>query len=284
MNAPSSILENGLRRAYISAASTVMALPPEREECPQTTAHVVAVRDLCPAFRRVTLAAPGLAGLELLGPDEYVGLYLPRPGVPLRMPEPAWDARKALNTLPEAERPDLRWYTIRAHRPGSGEIDVDVVSTGHEGPGARWIGRVAAGDTVGVRVQTAPYAAAPDTGHHVLVADETGLPGLLAIIEEHAAHNRASHLTGLAEVPGPEHLHEEVIRAGIEPVFRQDAKPGSAVLPLLDTAIDEPVDFAWVCAEGGTAAAVKSALTRRHGMPRRSVFSSGFWRMGKPRP
>lgn len=279
---PARTLERTLMAVYEKTAARTAAVPPSRRSCPQFEARVLAVTDLSPAFRRVTLATPDVRELRLMGPDEYLGLFMPPPGRAVALPDAdAVNPRSALASVPEAERPELRWYTVRAHRPEDGELDVDVVSTGHDGPGARWIAAVRPGDRVGVRAMTAPYASAPPAGHHLLLADETGLPGMLAVLDSAPAGVR---FTCVAEVPGDEHLHEEVTRAPITVVRRGDAAPGSALLPALEALEPTRVDYAWVCAEGGTAAAARRHLVRERGLARRSVFSSGFWRTGGPRP
>ena len=47
------------------------------------------------------------------------------------------NVRSSLRAMPEDTRPDLRWYTVRAHRPEVAEIDVDFVVHGDAGPGTR---------------------------------------------------------------------------------------------------------------------------------------------------
>jgi NADPH-dependent ferric siderophore reductase len=104
---------------------------------------VTAVRDLTPHMRRLTIAAAEFADYAPVGPDEYLGLLLPRnERVPLVLPanDGTGNIRAATASLPGAERPDLRWYTLRDHRPDSREIDIDFVLHGDEGPGTRFAG------------------------------------------------------------------------------------------------------------------------------------------------
>ncbi|WP_168581479.1 siderophore-interacting protein [Gephyromycinifex aptenodytis] len=281
-------VERGIVASYTAVASRAMALPPQREHYPQFPTQVVDVVDLSPAFRRVVLQAPELHTLERMGPDEYVGVFMPRPGIELVLPENVFNPRSALGRIPEHVRPELRWYTIRAHRPDEGRLDLDIISRGHDGPGAQWINSVAPGDHVGLRVQTALYASAPPTGHHLLLADETGLPGILSILDEHAQRSADTspmpRLTTLAEVPGADHIYDEVRMSGVDVRFRGDSAPGSALLPALRELTLGRIDYAWICAEGSTVAAAKKYLTKELGVPRRAITSSGFWRLGRARP
>ena len=202
------------------------------------------------------------------------------------LPADTGDPRRALAALPEEIRGDLRWYTIRAHRPETAEIDVDVVCTDHGGPGSRWIRGVAVGDEVGVWVGVALHVDAP--GHHLLLADETGLPGLLAILEAARAHPDRTY-TALVELPDEDHMPPELAEHDVRVVLRGSRAPGTALTPALE-ALDPgaahlpPIDHAWICAEGGTVAACRARVLRGHHVPRRHVVSSGFWRLGRPRP
>lgn len=283
------VLDRAALGAVQAVRATRSAVPPSRGHHPQFAARVTQVRDVAPALRRVTLRAAQtgeLGDLVLTGPDDYVGLFLPRPGQTLRLPEDTGDPRRALAALPEDERGDLRWYTIRAHRPAVAEIDVDVVCTDHDGPGSRWIRRVTAGDDVGVWVGTALHVDAP--GHHLLLADETGLPGMLAVLEARGEDPHRA-FTAVLEVPGEGHLPPEVAAHDVQVLVRGTRPPGSALAHRVET-LDvaalgrPPIDHAWICAEGGTAATCRSLVIRRHHVPRRQVMSSGFWRLGRPRP
>lgn len=276
------VLERTTIAAYSAAFATTMAMPPRRDFYPQLEAQVAALKYLSPALRRVTIAAPGLADLTLTGPDEYLGLFMPQPAGDLHVPANMLNPRTALGKMPEQLRPDLRWYTIRAHRPERAEIDVDIVCTGHDGPGSRWIRSVCVGDEVGLRIQAAPYGSAPPVGHHLLIADETGLPGQLAILDAYADDDRR-RFTAVVEVPSEDFLHDEAYAAGVHVVFRGDDEPGSAILPALRACGMADVDYAWVCAEAATVAACRRHLVKERDVHRRHVMASGFWKVGQPR-
>ncbi|WP_195849145.1 siderophore-interacting protein [Arsenicicoccus cauae] len=276
------VLERTTAAAYAAAYATTTAMPPRRAFYPQLEAQVTALQQLSPAFRRVTITAGGLADLTLTGPDEYLGLFLPQPAGNLHLPANMLNPRTALAAMPEPLRPDLRWYTIRAHRPERAEIDVDIVCTGHDGPGSRWIRSVCVGDEVGLRIQAAPYGSAPPTGHHLLLADETGLPGQLAILDAYA-DDPGRRFTAVVEVPTEGFLHDEVREAGVHVVYRGEGEPGSAMLPALRACGIADVDYAWACAEAATVAAVRRHLVRERDVPRRRVMASGFWKVGQAR-
>ncbi|MGC5617612.1 siderophore-interacting protein [Georgenia sp. Z1491] len=274
------------KRTAVSAANALyartMSVAPLRDVYPEFPARVTGLADLTPSFRRVRITAPELAGVDRLGPDEYIGIYMPPAGTPLRLPAPAINPRGPLKKLPEAERPELRWYTIRAQEPGSDTIDVDVVATGHDGPGSRWIERVAVGDEIGVRVQSAPYGNAPAEGHHVLVADETGLPGMLAILDAHRG-DPGRRFTAILEVPSRDLVTGEVDETEIDVVLRGEDPPGSALTPALAAADIDDATYGWACAEAAAVAGARRHLVKERGLDRRAVMYSGFWKVGRAR-
>ena len=277
------LLEDTAKSAIRAVYSRAMALPPERDHYPQFPARVTAVTDLTPAFRRVTITAPEISDVALMGADEYVGLFMPPPGQGLQMPDyTGLNPRSTLSRIPETSRPDLRWYTVREHRAALAEIDIDIVSSGHDGPGARWINRVKPGDPVGLRFQTAPYGGAPDVGHHVLIADETGLPGVLHILSAHAA-DPGRRFSAIVEVPSEDHVLPGTREAGVTVVCRGGDAPGSALAAELGQQQLGRIDYGWVCAEAKTAALGRRFLVKECDVPRRQVMSSGFWKVGRAR-
>ncbi|GCD41588.1 siderophore-interacting protein [Streptomyces paromomycinus] len=109
---------------------------PSPEPLPVRYIEVTAVRRLSPHLVRITFGGPDLAGFRLDAPDQQVKLYFPRHGQRLpRLPEASADGDlmrwyQAFRTIPEDERPWTRSYTVRAHHPETGTIDIDFVLHG----------------------------------------------------------------------------------------------------------------------------------------------------------
>lgn len=276
------VMERLVGAAYQRWVASVMAAPVPRDRYRHLQATVIGVEDVAPAVRRVTLH--GLADYVPNGPDEYLGLFLPRAGRPIVLPE-AGDLRvqAALARIPEAERPELRWYTLRAQR-GS-EVDIDIVRHGDEGPGTAWAGRVAVGDQVGVREGSAAYRPPGPAGHQLIVADETALPALAGIIEfangepGHPWHNARA----IVEIPDDDHA-TPLPQARFEvSVHRRSGAPGSGFLPALESLEPLSVTSAWVCAEAGAVATARRHLIKDVGVDKRALFYSGYWKLGRAR-
>jgi len=158
--------------------------------------HVTDVRLITPHMKRVTFGGADLADLVCDGPDQQVKLYFPKPGqVRPRLPEPGPDGDpaswyQAYTAIPEAERPWMRSYTIRAHDPHGRTIDVDFVLHDDAGPATRWAMAARPGDVLGMFGPSADYARpVPVTASIaaadwlLLAGDETALPAIGTLVE-----------------------------------------------------------------------------------------------------
>ena len=208
---------------------------------------------------------------------------MPRPGAALTLPDGAREnVRAAIADMPEGERPDLRWYTIRAHHAVNRTIDVDIVTHGDSGPGSAWACAAQVGDRVGFRSGGALFRGHECDGPMVLVADETALPALAAIVDAHpTVLDRAT-------------IHVEVADAAVLAAYafggadvtvhvRTDGVPGSAVLPALRDAELARSAYAWICGESGMVTEGRRHLVKAAGVDRRQVLFSGYWKLGQER-
>jgi NADPH-dependent ferric siderophore reductase len=80
---------------------------------------------------------------------------------------------------------------VRAHRPAQAQVDVDFFLHGDLGRASVWAARAAPGDRVGFAGPRTHWERNGGADWSLLVADETGLPALLAILETLPAGHRA---------------------------------------------------------------------------------------------
>lgn len=278
-----TVLDRVAMKAATTYARLTMASPIHREGDAQFEMTVAAVSDLGGGMRRITFTADELGDFRLVGADEYFGLLMPRLGTALTLPDATREnVRAAIADMPEAERPSLRWYTIRAHHALHRTIDVDVVTHGDSGPGSTWASAAQVGDRVGFRSGGALFRGHECDGPMVLVADETALPALAAIVDAHpevvdraTIHVEVADLAVLAAYAfGGADVHVHV---------RTDGVPGSAVLPALREVDLGRVAYAWLCGESGMVTEGRRLLVRLAGVDRRHVLFSGYWKLGQER-
>lgn len=162
-----------------------------------TEATVVAITRCSPSVMRVWFASPRFAELANPGFDTRIKVVLPAADGSLLTPTPAspeeWYAEWL--ELPDACRPPIRTYTIRAIE-GHGArtrlvVDFVLHSGGDLGPACRWALTASVGDVVQI---VGPHARTPGYGGTefdpagrrdlLLVGDDTALPAIMRIIAD----------------------------------------------------------------------------------------------------
>lgn len=214
---------------------------------------VAAVTDLLPRMRRLTFTAEEFGRYAPAGPDECFGLLAPGQG-----------------------RTHLRWYTVRAHRRELAEIDVDVVLHEHAGPAVRWSAAASVGSTIDFRRSGASYTPPQPCSAQLLLADETALPALAAIVESLPSPDG---VRAVVELPDASWTYDVGGAVAVDWRHRGSAPPGSCLADVV-AGDPYPLDYAWVCGEAAGVKAVRRALIGSWGLGRRRITFSGYWRAG----
>jgi NADPH-dependent ferric siderophore reductase len=156
-------------------------------------ATVTAIEQITPAMRRFRLHHLAFAEPGIEQPGEIITLGWPLNGEPIVLPQLGW-------RFPGG-RTDQHWrnYTVRAYDPAACTIDVDFFLHAEPGRAAGWAERARVGDPVGFAGPRTHWVPEPGARWTLLVADETGLPALLAI-----AATLEHRCLAVAEVAGRE--------------------------------------------------------------------------------
>jgi NADPH-dependent ferric siderophore reductase len=224
--------------------------------------EVVEAGTLSPSFRRLVLTAPGIEGLQYAAGQDLM----------LRVP---LTDDKVVN----------RRYTIRSLDRAAARVVIDVSLHG-AGPGTDWIAAAGPGDRIDAIGPRGKVTLRPDADWHLFVADETGLPGALAMME---ALPTGSVAIALLEVDGPEDEQapdaSENERLDLVWLHRSgDSAPGDpAAVSDAVAGIDLPtgVGQAYVAAEAGVVRGVTRILTGR-GLQPDQISGKAYWRRGLP--
>ncbi|MFF8957322.1 siderophore-interacting protein [Streptomyces sp. NPDC014894] len=253
--------------------------------------HVTRVERITPHMVRVTFGGEDLTEFTDVSPDQHVKLFFSRQAdrAPVIPPMPAdgdvnrWHA--AYLAMPEAERPWMRSYTIRAHDPGRHEVDIDFVihgEGGSSGPAARWAAGAVPGDVVGMLgPRVSHYRTPGPRDWTLLTGDETALPAIGALIEALAPGERA---IAFVEVQNAAE-EQEFVTAGdvtVHWLHRDAVRPGeSGLLVEAVRAMEFPEGevFAWVAGESSAVRALRRHLVDDRGLDRRTVAFTGYWRL-----
>ena len=180
-----------------AAERTASPEPGAEESCRVRGVVVRRVEQVSDSFLRLVFG-PESPGDELpfpvLGADQWFRLFIPHGGAHDAELLPPWGGAAGWylrwQRLPEESRAVIRNYTVRAIRGGEGpdwEFDVDFVlhrdaSGALEGVAARWAAGAGPGDRAAVLGQGTIFTRLCDPCRVLAVCDETGLPGLEAIL------------------------------------------------------------------------------------------------------
>ncbi|MEJ5929155.1 siderophore-interacting protein [Corynebacterium sp. H128] len=246
---------------------------------------VAATADIAPNLRRITLHSPGFFGYKLDGPDEFFGLLMPQPGqefTPFPSSEP--NIRASVAALPADIRPGLRWYTIRSVDPVQGLLDFDVVL--HQdapGPGSHWTSTASVGDTCGFWNCQALWQ--PTAGPQVLVADATGTPALLSILDQ---LDSLASTSALVVTPSLEDIELDALeQLPLRNLAVHVAPPAEAPSTLNDVLSDWSLTDTtklWASGEDRLVKAARAFGIKSLGMNSKDITFVPFWYEGRPRP
>ncbi|SDT32584.1 NADPH-dependent ferric siderophore reductase, contains FAD-binding and SIP domains [Friedmanniella luteola] len=261
-----------------------------RPHHPPLRLEVLRSTPISPSFRRVTVGGPALAGFVPQGFDQWFRLFVPRPDqTTFRLPAsgtelwyPQWLA------LPPGVRPECRNYTVAAFRSGPAELDVDFVV--HRGPdgtvdgvAAGWAEAAQPGDPLGLLDQGLLWDPHPDHDGVLLVADETGVPGMAGVLASLPAD---AHGDAVLEVPEADDRRPLVHPEGVRVTWvvrsasaRSTGLPGAAALEHVRRApLPSPGAYALAVGESGLAAGVRRHLVVG-GHPKQHIRFSGFYKL-----
>ena len=251
----------------------------EDQEMTTVAATVAARRLIAPDLLEITLA--GLAPLPVHGGDEYVVLMPEPPAEVLRPGFTVHDlAGIGQDAAPRAA------YTIRTRRAAAGEADVWLVLHGDEGAVSSRLAAAEPGAPVAVWGTRRSYDPPADARAHLLVADETALGAVAAVLDELPAGAPA---VVVAETASPGARPDLPVRPGVELrwVHRSGAAPGSvpALLDGVRTALAEsPVLadldglFVFGAGEAARMRELRNSLRRETGLARDRVRLTGYWK------
>ncbi len=243
---------------------------------------VSAVEDVHPHLRRITFAGGDLSTFAPLGPDTFIYVLLPPPGrTELSIDASfSWDHYRE---MPEADRPVGAYYTLHTWDPATTELSMLFVLHEPSGHASAWAARAAVGDPVALWGPRQAFLPPEDTDSYLLVADDTGLPAVAAILDALPTHVTA---TVIAEVDGPAEQQALSQRPGVEVrwVHRNGAAPGSVpelLVGELRAATAAGLGdrtYAWGGGESRAMTLARRHLRQERGLIRERVAMIAYWR------
>jgi NADPH-dependent ferric siderophore reductase len=213
-------------------------------------------------LHRVVLSAPGLDGLRYSAGQDLM-LRIPRPDDGI------------VN----------RRYTVRAFDAVRSAVTIDISLHG-AGPGTDWIRGANIGDRIDAIGPRGKITLQTAADWHLFVADETGLPGVLAMLEALPPRTTATALLEI-DTPADEQVPDV---AGAERVNLQwlhrlgRTAPGDSSLlveALADVTLPTGTCHAYLAAEAVVVRTIREKLGER-GFGNDQISAKAYWRRGLP--
>jgi NADPH-dependent ferric siderophore reductase len=242
----------------------------------QTTLEVRRTERLTPGMIRVVAGGEGLATFpDTPYTDRYVKIVFPRPGVDY--PEP-FDMETIRASMPRAQWPALRTYTVRALDHAAGELTIDFVVHGDRGLAGPWAAAARPGDVLRLLGPGGAYRPDPEADWHLLVGDESALPAIGAACERLPVGARA-----LAVLEVADERERQELPSGVEQVwlYRRADRPEQLLDAVRAAEFPAGRAYAFVHGEAGLVRGIRQHLLAERGIPRADLSVSGYWRRGR---
>src|ERR1700733_6279986 len=246
---------------------------------PQAVLAVLGREQLSPHTVRITAGGLGFDALRMNEfTDKYAKILFVDPALGLT---PPYDLAALRESLPPAQQPVTRTYTLRRADPQRQELTIDFVVHGDEGIAAPWAARAEPGDVLAMSGAGGAYRPDPDSDWHLLAGDESALPAICSALE--ALPDDARGIAYL-ETSDPGEYLDAKLPGGVDVVWLHRPHPGHEPRLLADAVLARPwpAGRADVFAHGERESmkAVRAALKTRLG-DGDQLSLSGYWAAGR---
>jgi NADPH-dependent ferric siderophore reductase len=225
-----------------------------RHELRLRTLTVASKRALTAHITRITLTGADLEGFSSVGPEDHVKVLFP---------------------APPGER-IARDYTPAVHRADTGELDLDFVIHGDNGPASVWAAQAAVGDSISIGGPRGSRLAPSGYRRVVLLADEASAPAMARWME---ATRWESEVIAFVQSDDPAIL-DYPFPTG-ERVALTAIRPGSeaALVALGGLHLDDDT-YIWAAGEATALIPVRRYLRRELALDPSRVKVDGYWKLG----
>ena len=224
---------------------------------------------LTPHYIRVILEGAALETFAAARVGANNKIIVPQEGVPLILPD---DPRSLKQE--QVQRPIIRTYTMRNLDLKTGEMTIDFVAHGEEGPASRWALRAQKGDDLLVMMKEKTKPLFIPSDKYILVGDHTALPVISVLLEG----------TAIIEVYGKEDILDLTKPEGMDIQWQFNATPGrnSALAKAFkDTTIQkDQTPFIFAAAEYSIVGEIQKHIRTAYTLERKQWHAYSYWKYG----
>jgi NADPH-dependent ferric siderophore reductase len=246
---------------------------------PQAVLSVRSQERLSPHTVRITAGGPGFEALRMNEfTDKYAKIVFVDPALGLT---PPYDLAALRESLPPAQQPVTRTYTLRRADQERQELTIDFVVHGDEGIAAPWAARAEPGDLLTMSGAGGAYRPDPGSDWHLLAGDESALPAICSALEALPADARG---VAYLETSDPGEYLDAKAPGGVDVVWLHRPHPGAKPTLLAEAITTGPwlpgVADVFAHGERESMKAVRAVLRPLVG-PGDQVSLSGYWAAGR---
>ena len=227
--------------------------------------EVVAIKDISPHMRRITLAGHNLSGSQ----DDCVGGYI-----------------KILFNNDGQSKPAMRTYTIRSFDRAVASIDVDFVLHGDGGLASSWANSVNLGDKIEIAGPGSRKLPNENADWFFLVSDMSSLPALsinLEMLEEHArgyALIFVDDIRDRQELIAPQGIQVEWVLLGQD----TESKTEKQMELVKGKLWLDGTPAVWLAGEFETVKKLRGFFQKEMNVPQKQSYYSSYWKHGLTEP
>ena len=181
-------------------------------------------------------------------------------------------------------RKRMRTYTIRHLRQATGEIDIDFVAHGDDGPASAWALSAKVGDFIGLSSPGAPKLKPARSNRYLVAVDMTAFPAAAAGLE--ALPNDATGDIYTA-ILSEDDIQPVQAPNGINLHWIVNANPGNGGRALIRAIRSRPLagdESVFVAGEYETVGDLRSYFRDERAYPKDQLYISSYWKRGLIEP
>ncbi|MEB0140903.1 MULTISPECIES: siderophore-interacting protein [unclassified Undibacterium] len=238
-----------------------MRMKPTERTRTLTPVQVLQIHDITPSMRRLTLVGDGLRNFVSDKPAQWVKVFFP---------------------APDQRPPASRAYTIRRLKPADGQVELELVLHGDNGPASYWLSRAKIGDTLQLSAPRAGAEIRQSIQRYILLGDITALPAMSAIAADLPAQVQAEMFVEVANQADEQRI-DTLARLKVHWLYAGKRIPGTTgqlEQSLKDALIDITDCQFWVAGESSMVKTVVTHLLNERLVQKSAIQSAGYWKLG----
>jgi len=181
---------------------------------------------------------------------------------------------------PENVRPFVRTYTHRGIDLSTGEIWIDFVVHGYEGPASAWAINAQKGSVLGVMMKGGKKNLYNKATNYLLVGDATAIPVLSAILEDLRSHEKG---LCIIEVHDKENEQQLKTKADIQFIWLHNKTPqqkSDLAKVVKQQTLPQTDRSAYVAAEFSSVKEIRNYLRKDLHWKREELYAFSYWKFG----